>query len=84
MKLEEITALIEKRQYEEAISECDMLLTKQPEKKLEILRIRAYAFSRSGDYKRSLEDHERIFEQEGVAIKDFLPGRLSCPLCGAL
>lgn len=71
MRLEEITALIEKRQYDDAISECDRLLTKLPEKRIEILRLRAYAFDMSGDSEGSLEDHERIFQEDGVAIKDF-------------
>ncbi len=71
MNLEEISTLIENRQFDEAINECNLLLAKMPEERIEILRIRAFAFDMAGDSERSLEDHERIFEEEGVTIKDF-------------
>lgn len=71
MELEEVISFIDKRQYDDAIAACNALLEESREKKIDVLRVRAYAYARAGEYQHALEDYDRIFEDEGVEIKDF-------------
>jgi tetratricopeptide (TPR) repeat protein len=71
MNLVEIAALIKQRRYEEAFVECDKFLEEAPEQKCEILRTRAYAYARSGNYAMALKDHESLLEDGGVRAGDF-------------
>lgn len=71
MKLEEVSVLIENGRYDEALTECENLLFNSPEQRIEILRVRAYAFARSDDFESSLKDHESIFQTEKATIRDF-------------
>jgi tetratricopeptide (TPR) repeat protein len=69
--INEIESLIKRRNYIEALAECEKLLIEMPEEKLEILRTRAYAFARMKDYERALDDYETILETNEAAIRDY-------------
>ena len=71
MELDEIKRLAEQDHYEEALAKCEELLNGIPEKKTEILRVRAYVFALLGDYESALKDREAIFKMDKGILKDY-------------
>lgn len=84
MNLVEITALIKQRRYEDAFIECDKLLEEVPEQKYDILRTRAYAFARSGNYSMALKDHESLLEGGEARAGDFYQAAFDALYAGEL
>lgn len=71
MKIQEITNLIKNSRYDEAFDECFILLRETPERKDEILRIRAHAYARSGDYPNAVRDYEEVIDGGTGASADY-------------
>ena len=71
MKLAQIRGLIEGRQYDEALRECDILLGETSETNLDVLRVRSYGLARSGNFYRSVEDHRTICASNEATMKDY-------------
>lgn len=71
LKLEKIRFLTKQKLYNEAFVECEKLLNELPERKYEILRIRASTFARSGNYAGALQDYKTIIEDGEGTISDY-------------
>jgi tetratricopeptide (TPR) repeat protein len=70
MRLKDIEALAEAKKYDEALTECELLLQSVPEKNIDILRVRAYVYSLAGRYKEALKDRE-IVAAASETLKDY-------------
>lgn len=71
MNLNRIKTLVEQKKYDEALASCENILQEMPEKKADILRVRASIFSRSGNYERALQDREELLEMSECGISDY-------------
>lgn len=71
MDLKKIKSLAEEEKYEQALEECNEYLKKFPDRKADILRVRAYTFSLLGNYESALQDRKIIFEIGESTIKDY-------------
>lgn len=71
MDLEQVKLLAQQDRYDEALAECEKWLREAPNRKADILRIRAYTLARQGDYERALQDRESIFQMEDGTIRDY-------------
>lgn len=71
MDLKQIETLARQKRYEKALIECEKLLQDAPEKKVDILRVRAHVFARSGDYPHAVMDRKMIIEGGEATTKDY-------------
>lgn len=69
-----IKRLAEQRRYNEALEACENFLNHFPERKAEVLRIRAYVFSLQGEFSRALNDREAVFAAGEGTIRDYYLG----------
>lgn len=74
MELQKIETLIEKGQYEEALDRCQTLLKEEPQEEVDILRTRAYAYSRSGDYVNAFQDRISVVSSGRGEARDYFLG----------
>lgn len=70
MTLAEIEALAKQDRYDEALDECGKLIELFP-CDLDLIRMRAYVFARSGDYNSALRDRKKILAKDGTQLKDY-------------
>ncbi len=57
--------------FEQAIEECESLLTSPGVDELEVLRARAYVYGKKGDPKKALDDHRAIVGNRLAQLADF-------------
>jgi tetratricopeptide (TPR) repeat protein len=69
--LKQIKSLAERDQYDEALAECDGLLSGSTGKKADVLRMRAHVFALRGDYSNAVEGRETVLEMGEGTIKDY-------------
>jgi tetratricopeptide (TPR) repeat protein len=73
-KLLRVKRLVYQHSFEEALAECNNLLSRDPEHKDEILRERAHAFAMSGDYESAVRDHELVINGASPEMRDYYLG----------
>ena len=71
MNAKQIRALADRKQYLDALAECENSLRTGNEDHLEILRARAYVLSLMENYGAALEDWYRILETGEQQIRDY-------------
>lgn len=73
-KLLRVKRLVYQDSFEEALAECNNLLSSDPEHKDEILRERAHAFAMSGDDESAVRDHELVINGASPEMRDYYLG----------
>lgn len=66
-----IKSLANKRNYSEALYECNALLQSGKIGSADILRARAYVYSRSGDFDSAINDYRAILESADAELRDW-------------
>lgn len=66
-----IKALAEKGESDEALAQCNALLTELPESKAGILRLRAYIYARRGMYEEAIADREMLISGGNGILRDY-------------
>ena len=71
MDLDLIRALAKKDRYVEALNQCQALLSNPTIDEIDVLRVRAYVYARSGDYENALVDRNSVIESGNALIQDY-------------
>lgn len=82
MSCDEIRCLLNTRKYQEALTECNELISQTGLSNLEPLRLRARAFSLLGRYEEELFDWEVILDSSEADLKDYFLGSQCAINCG--
>lgn len=67
----QIEKLIDKRAYEDAITQCNVLIKESVETNIQVLRLRAKASALKGLLIQSISDFESIFSSNNGSIQDY-------------
>lgn len=66
-----IKSLANSRDYGEALAACDALLRSGEGESAELLRVRAYVHSRSGNFDRAIDDYRVVLESGDAQLRDW-------------
>ena len=67
----QVNALAEQGRLDEALAQCDFLMTQHPEWKADISRLRAYTFARQGMYQEAISEREALISSGGGMLRDY-------------
>ena len=66
-----VNALADQGKMEEALAQCDALHAQHPEWRVEIIRLRAYTYTRQGMYQEAIAEREALISSTGGTLRDY-------------